>query len=61
MQATINTYIWYMHSEGSDVFVISPRQWEVQEENEQNKKPQTDITSHPLVGLESKSQIITSI
>jgi len=26
-----------MHSEGFDAFVISPRQWEVQEENEQNK------------------------
>lgn len=27
-----------MHSEGFDAFVISPRQWEVHEENEQNKK-----------------------
>lgn len=27
-----------MHSEGFDAFVLSPRQWEVQEENEQNKK-----------------------
>ena len=26
-----------MHSEGFDAFVISPRQWEVQEENEQKK------------------------
>lgn len=29
-----------MHSEGFDAFVLSPRQWEVQEENEQNKKKQ---------------------
>lgn len=44
-----------MHSEGFDAFVISPRQWEVQEENEQNKiqggkkKPHTKTTHTHLV------------
>lgn len=52
MQATINTYIWDMHSEGSDVFAISPRQWEVQEENEQNKKPKKKTTQKPHTHLE---------
>ena len=40
-----------MHSEGFDVFVISPRQWEVQEENEQNKiqggKKKKKLTQKP--------------
>lgn len=36
--ATINTYICTMHPEGCDVFVINPRQWEVQEENAKIKR-----------------------
>ena len=44
-----------MHSEGFDAFVLSPRQWEVQEENEQNKKTRgrkKNLTQKPHTHLE---------
>lgn len=37
-QATINTYVWDMHSEGFHVFVIRLKQWEVQEEDVGKKR-----------------------
>lgn len=44
--ATINTYICIMHPEGCDVFVINPRQWEVQEENAKIKRKKSETKNN---------------
>lgn len=44
--ATINTYICTMHPEGCDVFVINPRQWEVQEENAKIKRKKSETKNN---------------
>lgn len=44
--ATINTYTCTMHPEGCDVFVINPRQWEVQEENAKIKRKKSETKNN---------------
>lgn len=59
-QAAINTYIWNMHSQGFDVFVKSPRQWEVQKENV-NKTKQKKHTNEEIFPGFSYQKITSSV